>query len=1065
MASRPRRNQRVPKKQQLTELELSSSDEDDDDLPTIVNLSQSSTPSVDDSRVKDAVASNSQKSTTNPTSAKNSNSSSSVGEGDDNDNEALQVRARDKIAACPYLIDSAKDVNYNVASLLWHRVPTKNKKKKLWMPCRKAEDDEATSLYNLKPRKGRNEVLIKYIGDDLKDAGNYVYVPTSQLEPLVDPTNPKRIATTSLSSFMDSIPSLQPRQRVLERQILITIVNECWKHKPTQPTIAPVASFFSSEDVDSTNNEKVENNNNTRPIVSDFWDNDDDELDIQPAASSSKVQRKSWDPNDKPKKKQTLRKGCVVRFYDPNAVAGKDLLQAEVVRVTPGRNEHFKLHLNGFMLRREDRVMLVKKVLRGKLVDNEERKLLPIHEYNLEETKGENHGEWSGNRLVQQIIALKDQELLDVVASNPENKLSKSEIAVLDDMIGSNAGGRKRRASVAVTPAARAAVYESPKKKMSVKPTSKRAGTPRQDKTTGGSSTGGKAPTSFAIQEAWWKETNQEEILTKIKAIQSSTGTGTTTSRRNRSRGVHHHLSEENLQCVLQVRRRLFLLAKEGRQSVDGILSEILDDDKPFTLLQITKFLSLDKQKLVKSSTLNDISRELRIWLGPQDDIPATKDTSNQPMHQTTNGVGGKKVARECGRKRRASMTENAAVRAKLPPKSSLRKTMGGRRAKNSEKPVAKSKSTKEKRSTNDVASENWWKENSSTTAKLEFMIKTAKGNSTTGTKSRRSRSTHHMSEELLRLAVSVRKQIETVISDPARSVGTSLTEIEQQRQHDPFDKLSIRRFLDGDTKALICQNELCEIAKDMKAWMLSQIEKNDSDFATTTKEENSSSHDVALQAPAVAPPENESTKPSGSKTCKENTTATSTHDLSHSEVDRLCKPGVPPQPSSDDNTAVLREMSNPLPSAEGKTPRGAATRELSATVSDDSGENVEANASQEHLPKSTNHRQAAALPEPKELEASCLLTQESEETATATFYQRKEAQKEQNIFFTDGTRVLCLKTDSSCFSGLERQEAEKRHDTENKALNQNSSGAASVSESTRAQKDGNNGSVSFYQS
>jgi len=104
----------------------------------------------------------------------------------------------------------------------------------------------------------------------------------------------------------------------------------------------------------------------------------------QPARA---VGRRCLDVDDDDSKKSSLRAGDTVRYIDPMKVAGTPgaVCQADITCVYPKRGRDIVLELSdGASLRREDRIQLVSRYLRGKSKPEPQRPYMLIDEYKLD---------------------------------------------------------------------------------------------------------------------------------------------------------------------------------------------------------------------------------------------------------------------------------------------------------------------------------------------------------------------------------------------------------------------------------------------------------------------------------------------------------------------------------------------------------------------------------------------------------------------------------------------------------------------------------------------------------
>jgi hypothetical protein len=744
-ATMPRTRKSVAQAKKLERL-LQSDDDSDDELPqgNPLQFSQNSGTTTE----------------TGADGSPNSSASSSSRDGDDSpekqpvvteteeDNDdptttaaqLLEDKARERIAKCSAtLVDPwIKAIKYDMMQLMWYR-QKKDKKSICTYPCRKCPSDEAVGLA-LKQRTRHQTVLIQYVGHQIEFACEREYVSPKHLVPFMVATDEddstRRINPECLQSFLDTIRNRtefqnNPLDRVLEKCILEAMVQKCCqegrgghgaaaaasatKARPPLPDTqeqSPSSGNHSNNNgrLDCADEDKI--NDDDAPTFSQAW-KEEEEPQHDPSNTETKKKNKSenkpswedWDPNAKPKI-QPLREGDTVCYDEPTKVAGTDIRTAQVCQVVSStrKDDEFCLFLSdGQMLRRMDRVKVVQKMFRGKLVVNKDAKFQPIGNYRLiATTSSAAAAKGPTNKKLVQDIRTKIQEVHDGMASNKDTAMladlcygAKNTNKRNKKKTKAPSSSKKRRATFIPQATKDDAVLDDAKHDAKEEAPTKRSTKKKRRMTLSSTTTSSKSttaspapPTSTTttsstpteehsdhhlITEVWWIRSSRDcmvELIQQAEAAEAkakkdaaaSDKTPSSCRRASRRGRVSLHMSSEQLKLAVQVRSQLkqMVLESQGKQSVTSILNEIVQErdrqelpvDESFSVCNLQDFLAGDENMLVRKVVVNEIAKFFQLWVkqfAPSSQEKVSSDQQNathsSSMHEEGNATAAMEVA------------------------------------------------------------------------------------------------------------------------------------------------------------------------------------------------------------------------------------------------------------------------------------------------------------------------------------------------------------------------------------------------------------------------------------
>lgn len=589
---------------------------------------------------------------------------------------ALEEKARQRVARDEdsLVIFHTKKIGHDIHKLFWQVLERSKRKQKhkttKVYPCRACHPDESmhqSQDFCLADNNNNNKTIVSFLGGGMRGAGQLQQLPNRQLEPMVDPVTGS-ILESRMAQFLQSIRSQKeykadPLKLLIQKYALEAIVQKCQQQQQQAKGTAASSNSAATEGsavvtpkqvspAALVSQEPADNHSSTGEDCCELeWGDDDDDHPTRRTASAN------YDIDDPQRNtKQTIRQGCIIEYDQPLSVAGTDVRTAKVARVTNHRKSDFVLELEGGdPLQRDDRVKLVKKMHRKKLIDNDRAKFQAISEYKLINTKPEEDtvdAHQIGIRKKVAAITKHREDFARELKANPET-------AMLMDIVHPTGGSqkkkratKKRRAtlgpantnkSVAVNKTKAAQPAKAKRQRQSLVPVggSKKAAVPSK-------STSADAA-SFSITEAWWNKTSICELTdksNKIKAtlLQDSSNTaavGSSTRRTPSRKRQSHHMSVDQLDMAVQTRQSLETIVKHASssghyRSVDAILAEDIvihaetdvDGKKLFTLSQVQKFLSGDPDKLVSDWGLDLIHSGLKDWLQKVDHGTTGRTTS-----------------------------------------------------------------------------------------------------------------------------------------------------------------------------------------------------------------------------------------------------------------------------------------------------------------------------------------------------------------------------------------------------------------------------------------------------
>ena len=321
------------------------------------------------------------------------------------------------------MVDRAKSLN----DLGWCRDTSKSasssKNTDLFFPCRKCSPDEGVGLRFTAADNGLNnnnctttskgttqKILVQYLGHKIKCAGKLSQVLLSSwqsISELNDKENEERLkvylGSLKRKSPFNKDPIELRSEELTIRAMWDKVRTRCQDMKQNNKrqdisnlaTIRPQQLFLSmtsghvgNEDAEVTNvarvsrictqddtddtNANASNSSKMPPSVCDFDENlsDDD----------------SFQSPDAKKKKDTLRAGDVIEYYHPVGVCGnKEWFRTTTIVGIEARREDIPLNLqNGDSLDRDHRIKRIKRMYRGKLIDDENGSYRSLEYYRLQ---------------------------------------------------------------------------------------------------------------------------------------------------------------------------------------------------------------------------------------------------------------------------------------------------------------------------------------------------------------------------------------------------------------------------------------------------------------------------------------------------------------------------------------------------------------------------------------------------------------------------------------------------------------------------------------------------------
>ena len=585
----------------------------------------------------------------------------------------LEEKARQRVARDEdsLVVFHTKKIGNDAGKLFWQVVERRKKHKKTpkAYPCRICHPDESmhqSQAFCPDP----NKTIVSFLGGGMRGAGQLEQVPNKQLVPLVDPVT-GTILESHMTNFLNAIRSQKeykndPLKLLIQKCALEAIVKKCQEEAKRATSVSAAATAEGSAAVPVTpkqasptaaaaalvsqeqHSDSHSNGSSSGEDCCDFEWGDVDDQD-QPtrsrAASTTTNNNTNVDPPSitGQTKKQIIRKGCIIAYDQPLSVAGTDVRMSKVARVTNHRKSDFVLELeDGDPLQRDNRVKLVQKIHRNKLIDNTEHAIFQaVSEYKLINTKPEDDTVGVQESGIMKKAARLTKELDNFakdLAANPETAM------LVDILHPTGAGSQKKknvskRCRATLGPTNKTNESTAAIKTNTVPPAKAKrrrqslGGGVGSKKATPSKSTSAYTASFSIITEAWWNKTTIAELTDKSNKIKatllqdSSTTKPVSTRRTSRSRQTHH-MSADQLDTAVKTRQSLeTIILKEKSsghsRSVDAILSEDIvtnagtdvDGKKLFTLSQVQKFLSGDPDKLVSNWGLDLIHSELTDYL------------------------------------------------------------------------------------------------------------------------------------------------------------------------------------------------------------------------------------------------------------------------------------------------------------------------------------------------------------------------------------------------------------------------------------------------------------------
>eukprot|EP00797_Seminavis_robusta_P017197 Sro256_g100620.1 n/a (672) ;mRNA; r:32381-34396 len=425
-------------------------------------------------------------------------------------------------------------------------------------------------------------------------------------------------------------------------------------------------AFFSRQNKSCSHADASMTPSSSKPKSADHPNDSDDgstdsEEEEDPKQYQSLTRIDSFDSVEiKKKKRQTIQAGCIVEYYHPNEIGGKQSYTATISAVKQGGSgfdveftEVGPRLLPG--LNKSDRVKLIQKMHRRNLVPNADPVWMPLGKYTLRTSK------LKGTECAVQKQAAKISALVE---AQEETMKQNSDTALVADLMRPT----KRRATMFASTTANAA--EMPPLKKSRKSeqranttttaTSSRAFSSWRAKSglTKSAPTGSRsAPTTTTtinqrkemptsrctISEDWWKKTNAEEIHAQIDLNRKASAASTSRSRRAKKGS---HMSTEHLELVLQVRNRLpsYIEESKGQLTATAVLNLLAfqseEDDSglgPFDRTHAENFLAGDKHMVLREDKSKSVAAALKKWLESVDPATKEEDGGNNPLNETMN--------------------------------------------------------------------------------------------------------------------------------------------------------------------------------------------------------------------------------------------------------------------------------------------------------------------------------------------------------------------------------------------------------------------------------------------
>ena len=823
---------------------------------------------------------------------------------------ALEGRAKKRVLAGAKHLDWAKLAHYNINELKWHQQTTKKKsskkKEKLLYPCRICDPEEAVGL-DLQKR-GSETVLVQYICCPYASDRHYV-TPRQLFALVVDPETkaiPPETMDTYMNTSRDTIlthKKFKDKDKALElvvqRMDLERVVRKCLEKagessgkSPAKETTTATKTVTSTAPQTATEDVKNDRNNTNIKDVDD--DNrlnfsrlleQEKEKDNQETPSSTKSSSTAGhDLGDQDelkkalhgsKKKQRITAGCQLQFDTPNSMAGAQLVTAVVKYVAP-KEKIFVLHMDsGHMLRREDRVKLVKRMHRGKLVDNEQASFQSVNKYSLVGTKDAEKEAWVGNK---QVDAIKDmlQETKEELANAPETAVLAGMVRGSGKKVSQRPSDHKDSNSSSWTPSEGASVGENSTKT----PTSENMAK-AQPSTVKGSKPTSEKGLNFVcniVADDWWKKSSEEEIQVLGEKAEAAC---------KQRRGKAEHMSASQLRLAIRVRRRLQQLAEEKYSNGEFLLDDYLDNLRDKWDLEsdfecsdraLQNFLSGDPQKLTRLAVIDKIEQHLKAWLeevgepveiidynDEEDDKSTTKKAANPTTNRRSNASKKKaptKKASEPAKKVR-SETHKREKNVKIMPtneNSPIYPNAAAKRGSSGKKRPASSHLAMlvyapESKRRHSIISEPWWHEGS--VKDLHAQMKVAEEAVKEPGKRSRGKAPH-MSAEQLNVAIQVRLKMEEMAnkSDGEQSLGEILSDLVDSWNGDVgtvgmISENQVKKFLSGDHRALVSSAVLREIARRFKIWLGNVSMGDDEEEEAEVIDENAGDNEVVEEVQA----------------------------------------------------------------------------------------------------------------------------------------------------------------------------------------------------------------------